>query len=401
MLSGLAIRMAQALKINTEYSPDIMCTEGVGTSPSVVSRESRRRLMWACYVLDAWTGSGPDQLTMLRESDIKIQLPCNERNFGLRIPSVTETLGVGHVLQFLPPAVVPPKPAGNMGIMAYYIRIITLWKRIVKYVWNTIILQALANEDRYINNPEASPAPWLPESEFAALDADMSLWRRELPDFVEYSPDTIYARLDSNQLGGLMLIHSTYHHNYLELYKISMPELFRLHAAPIFPPEHAELLQALQADCYFHARQIARLVAEAAEHGSRLLSDSMLPFFLYDSSRVMLYYVARLLDPDRVDATERVKESIGAVEENARLLRIMAPLFPISESFVSPAPRFGAKMQTVLTTPGRHSRAVALQNSTRVPRYLRGQRPSIRRPLQYPRRRDVSFPILFQVEIAV
>lgn len=199
-------------------------------------------------------------------------------------------------------------------------------------------MYAVANMDRYINNPEAGPGPWLPESEFAALDADMSLWRRELPDFVKYSPDTIYARLDSNQLGGLMLIHCTYHHNYLELYKISMPDLFRLHAVPTFPSEQAELLQALQADCYFHARQIARLVAEAAEHGPRLLSDSLLPFFLYDSSRVMLYYVARLLDPDRVDAEERVREAIAVVEENARLLRTMAPLFPISESFVSLAP---------------------------------------------------------------
>jgi hypothetical protein len=90
--------------------------------------------MWACYVLDAWTGSGVDQLTLLRETDIKIQLPCNERNFGLRIASVTETLGVGHVLQFLPPAIVPPKPAANMGIMAYYIRIVTLWKRVVRFV---------------------------------------------------------------------------------------------------------------------------------------------------------------------------------------------------------------------------------------------------------------------------
>lgn len=134
MLSGLAVRMAHALKINTEYSPDIMCTEQDESAPSVVARESRRRLMWACYVLDAWTGSGVDQLTLLRENDIKIQLPCNERNFGLRIASVTETLGVGHVLQFLPPAIVPPKPAANMGIMAYYIRIVTLWKRVVRSV---------------------------------------------------------------------------------------------------------------------------------------------------------------------------------------------------------------------------------------------------------------------------
>lgn len=134
MISGLAVRMAHALKINAEYNSDILCAESDDSSPSVVSRESRRRLMWACYILDAWSGSGIDQLTLLRENDIKIQLPCNERNFGLRIASVTETLGVGHVLQFLPPSVVPRRPAGNMGIMAYYIRIVTLWKKIVRYV---------------------------------------------------------------------------------------------------------------------------------------------------------------------------------------------------------------------------------------------------------------------------
>jgi hypothetical protein len=117
MLSGLAVRMAHALKINVEASPDVLCSEPNESAPSVVTRESRRRLMWACYVLDAWAGSGIDQLTLLRENDIKIQLPTNERNFGLRIASVTETLGVGHVLQFLPPSVVPRKPSANMGIM--------------------------------------------------------------------------------------------------------------------------------------------------------------------------------------------------------------------------------------------------------------------------------------------
>lgn len=134
MLSGLAVRMAHALKINSEWSPDVLCAHDDAAAPSVASRESRRRLMWACYVLDAWAGSGVEQLTLLREHDIKIQLPCNERNFGLRIPSVTETLAVGHVLQFLPPAVVPRRPAANMGIMAYYVRVVALWKKIVRSV---------------------------------------------------------------------------------------------------------------------------------------------------------------------------------------------------------------------------------------------------------------------------
>lgn len=326
MLSSFAVRMAQALKINNEESADILCTyRGVSVS-SVASRESRRRLMWACYVIDLFTGRGAEQLVMLREKDIEIQLPCNERNFRLGIPSVTETLGTGHVLKFLSPAIVPPKPASNMGIMAHYIRIVALGQRISKYI------------SKYINNPEASPPPWLPESDFSALDAAMTHWRRDLSDFVESSPDTTYARLDSNQLGGLMLIHSTYHHNYLTLYKISMPELFCLTSAPTFPYEHREDLQALQAEAYFHARQIARLLAEAAEHGLRLLSDSVLPLFAYDSSQVMLYYVAQLMDSGRVDAKERLREAVEAVEGNRRLLRMMSPLFPLSNTFVCRPP---------------------------------------------------------------
>lgn len=347
MLSGLAVRMAHALKINTEYNADILCTEMDSNAPSVASRESRRRLMWACYVLDAWAGSGVDQLTLLRENDIKIQLPSNERNFGLRIPSVTETLGVGHVLQFLPPAVVPRRPAANMGIMAYYIRVVTLWKRIV----------------RYVNHLHAGPPPWQAESLFAALDADLSLWRRELPDFVEYTTETIYARLDSNQLGALVLIHCTYHHNYLELYKLTMPDLFKLSEPFIFPPEHQEFLRAAQANCYYHAQQIADILAEAAEHGSRLLSDSLLPFFVYDSSRVMLYYVARLLDPNRPDAEAKMRDAVKAVESNNRVLRMMSTLFPITQSLVRVEKSHTCNRLTD-NCKVRNNRKMAVQNAT-------------------------------------
>ncbi|ODA82648.1 hypothetical protein RJ55_01156 [Drechmeria coniospora] len=311
MISGLAVRMAHALKINAEHNADVLCADHDGAAPTVTSRESRRRLMWACYVLDAWAGSGVDQLTLLRESDIKIQLPSNERNFGLRIPSITETLAVGHVLQFLPPAVVPRRPAANMGIMAYYVRVVALWKRIV----------------RYVNHMQASPPPWLPESPLAALDADLHLWRRELPDFVEYSTETVYARLDSNQLGALVLVHCTYHHNYLELYKMAMPDLFKLPRPFVFPPEHQQHLQAMRLGCFHHASRIAALLADAAEHGTRLLSDSLLPFFLYDSSRATM------------------RAAVEAVESNNRVLRLMSTLFPIAHSLSTTIERWLSKMQ--------------------------------------------------------
>ncbi|KAF4337357.1 nitrate assimilation regulatory nirA [Fusarium beomiforme] len=329
MLSGLAVRMAHALQLNVEFSPDILCAEVNESSPPAVEKESRRRLMWACYILDAWTGSGVDQLTLLREADIKIQLPCNERNFRLRIPCVTETLGVGHVLQFLPPAIVPRRPAANMGIMAYYIRIVTLWKRVVRYV-------------KHLNT---SPPPWLPESDFAALDADLRSWGRHLPEFISYSTDTIYARLESDQLGSLVLLHCTYHHNLLDLYRISMPDLFKLIKPFYFPPNQQEFLQSLQADCFYHAKQIATILAEAVQHGARYLADSLLPCFAYDSSRVMLYYIARLLDLSRPDAETIVVDAINAVESNSKILRTMAALFPLADSLATTTERWLAKIR--------------------------------------------------------
>lgn len=168
--------------------------------------------------------------------------------------------------------------------------------------------------------------------------------------------ETIYARLDSNQLGALVLIHCTYHHNYLELYKLSMPDLFKLPKPLSVPPEHHGFLQSAQANCYYHAQQIADILAEAADHGANLLSDSLLPYFVYDSSRVMLYYVARLLDPSRPDAQAKMDDAIHAVESNRRVLRMMSALFPIAQSLVSlrtsfflPSPLWGSYAHRVAT----------------------------------------------------
>lgn len=91
--------------------------------------------MWACYMLDVWAGSGVDHLTILNEKDIKIQLPCNERQFLLQIPVVTERLGEGQTLDFIPKADLPEKPRDNLGMAAYYVRIVSIWRRVLRYVF--------------------------------------------------------------------------------------------------------------------------------------------------------------------------------------------------------------------------------------------------------------------------
>ena len=134
MLSATSARMAQALQVNLEHSADVLCTQSSHTI-SACSKEARRRLMWSCYVMDSWVGSGVDQLTMLDAQDIKIQLPCHSRNFLLQIPCITETMERGKVLDFLFEDMIPDNPSENMGIMAYFIRLVELRKRVLRSVF--------------------------------------------------------------------------------------------------------------------------------------------------------------------------------------------------------------------------------------------------------------------------
>lgn len=130
MLSGFATRMAHSLQLNLECSDNSASHDGDSVDLLTSYKESRRRLMWACYVLDAWTGSGVDQLTLLPERDIKIQMPCDERSFLLQMPRVTERLDGSQSSNVQ--LSTQQRPTEDMGIMYYYVRLIALWKRVAR-----------------------------------------------------------------------------------------------------------------------------------------------------------------------------------------------------------------------------------------------------------------------------
>jgi hypothetical protein len=132
MLCSISTRMAQALQMNVEYSTDVLCTYS-SDGPSPAARESRRRLMWATYIMDAWVGSGVDQLTLLDESDIKIQLPCTDQGFSRQMPTITETLEPGCILKFLSREILESNPAENMGMAAYFVRLTGYRKRVLRW----------------------------------------------------------------------------------------------------------------------------------------------------------------------------------------------------------------------------------------------------------------------------
>jgi hypothetical protein len=125
MVTGFAVRLAQGLQINVEHSNDNFRT--VNEFPSLSSLESRRRLMWSIYAMDSWVGSGVDELTLVREANIKIRLPCDERDF------ILESVSLQADLELLSSGL-SGSPGPNLDVAGHFLRLVSIRRRVLRYV---------------------------------------------------------------------------------------------------------------------------------------------------------------------------------------------------------------------------------------------------------------------------
>ena len=88
--------------------------------------------MWAVYTMDAWVGSGVDELTLVHDRDMKIQLPCNERNFLFQTPCIVETLQLGKQLPFLTAEARARGPVDSIDLQAQFVRLISIRKQVLR-----------------------------------------------------------------------------------------------------------------------------------------------------------------------------------------------------------------------------------------------------------------------------
>lgn len=73
---------------------------------------------------------------------------------------------------------------------------------------------------RYIKHLDTARAPWLPDSEFAQLDAELRYWYENLPANLQFTPTTLYIRQETSQVGALCALHYAYHQTMCDLYRI-------------------------------------------------------------------------------------------------------------------------------------------------------------------------------------
>ncbi|KAF3764234.1 hypothetical protein M406DRAFT_260426, partial [Cryphonectria parasitica EP155] len=343
MLTGLGVRMAQALQINIESSPDILCRGqtkdknkkkegGVGGGGgqqqqglSPTTREARRRLMWSIYTMDAWVGSGVDELTLLREADVQIQLPCSDHSFDAQRPRIVEALRPGTFLPFVS-AEDRRQQGSNSGaaverldLQAYFIRLVSIRRKVL----------------RFVKHLDQAQPPWLPQSEFAMLQAQLQHWVNHLPDSMRLTRGAIHRRKEASQLGGMLFCHFTYHQTMCDLARIGMRDIFPMRGRLECPPEQASFTKRVQDQCFEHCMAICGLFEEALGHGQEALADTWLSVVAHDSARVVIHCITAGVGSAKEKGEVFKMNAVTAVHSNIRALHAMIPVHSLARPLVS------------------------------------------------------------------
>ncbi|ATY59983.1 Fungal transcriptional regulatory [Cordyceps militaris] len=208
LLSGMVARHVQILQLNLEHDDDTLCASA-GSLPSE-TRESRRRLFWACYLQDALIECGIDQLKLISSDDARLQLPCREEDFLRGRPCVTETLGAGTLLPSAVGARGAREAVDNLDLRAYYIRAMALRSSILRYV-------------KHIDGDE----PWdaLGGSQFQRLEKRLAALERSIPHALRMSSGNIYLYKSSGRLNLYYGLHILLAQTWTDLYRVGVAGL--------------------------------------------------------------------------------------------------------------------------------------------------------------------------------
>ena len=270
---GQAMRMGYALQLHRELDHDPLGRHQIanntaesqkGPKPpelSFTDREIRRRTMWACYLMDTFNSSGTERPSFLNEDYYQIQLPINESHFQMEVPGPTEDLygnvpmpgGKSSSLDTAAANELAAEAKANMGVAAYIVRSVVLWKRIVKYL--------------NLGGKEKDPHPiWDPLSQFATLQRQIQQIKTSLPEDIAYTPANLATHVSERLANQYLFLHIVLAQTSLFLHRFAIP------TTPSHRPHHTYYTSQGMPKQFLTTS--ANIVLESASLISTLIADS-------------------------------------------------------------------------------------------------------------------------------
>ncbi|TLD14187.1 uncharacterized protein PgNI_02659 [Pyricularia grisea] len=288
MLHAVASRFAVALRLNHENPR--LC---------FLAQESRRRLMWAVYMIDTGIAAGHPDFGLWENkapSNIRIQLPCNERNFDFDLPEVTEPLeqpAPG------PDGVIPPM-TDDIGFLALHIRVCLLRSRILQYTKNMI--HGSPTPEQIANLP----------ARFAELESQLGAFASRLPVSFNWSEANVRLRAYSPRLCVFVMTHLLWEQCHIDLYRVAAHSGVSRDALPQtimarIEASHPGFAGICRRQIFEHARAMADMFSLLLTLDGVPVTDMDLPVCLYQCAR-MLYLSLHTSGVEFGITTESVQE---------------------------------------------------------------------------------------------
>ncbi|POS88139.1 hypothetical protein EPUL_000281 [Erysiphe pulchra] len=205
---GMAIRMAFALELHQDLDYDPM-NKDTSEKLGFIDKESRKRIMWACFIMDKLESSGRNKPPFISEDVITIQLPVKEKYFIQGVQERTEYLNekIVNSSSYVADGISDVK--SNMDVAAYLIRVIALWGRISLYVHSSLYSQ-------HENMPQSL------ESIFQSLMEELDTFHETLPEDLKYSMENLSIHNSEGLANQFILLHIYLQQNILFLNRFAI-----------------------------------------------------------------------------------------------------------------------------------------------------------------------------------
>lgn len=309
LISGFITRRVQLLQLNVEHDNDILCQKNQISS---AAKESRRRVLWACYLLDASIECGIDQLRFVSAGDLQIQLPCVEDSFIRNMPCITEMLPVGKTLPFIDKQQVAVASAvENIDMRGHYIRAMAIRSKILRYV-------------KHLDGE----IPWEANgrSQFHNLDKELRDIESSIPVSLKMSTENVYIYKTSSRLNLFFGLHILISQTYSDLYRVGVSRLVFPDTATQWIRKNApeEFVHLCHRVCITKAMYIGSLLRTLWDCHKLSLLDTPYAVHAQICSSVLVTTLASWRDPESMIADFSYRKCEEVLQSNVKILKYLA-----------------------------------------------------------------------------
>ncbi|KAK9327533.1 fungal-specific transcription factor domain-containing protein [Lipomyces starkeyi] len=286
-LSALTARMAFTLRLNYEER-----------KLPFTAQECRRRVMWAIFVVDTFYASGQVDLSVCPIERMQVQLPCNERCFAYEIEVETELLRrpLGQPV------------AGNLGLLAYLIRIFDIRYRIQCFS-RTVVDSGSTSQDSDV--------------QLHSFEQELELFMQQLPETYSFSRKNLALRAPTPQRTSYVMLHIWWHQCYCDLFRFAIPRIRESLPFEVLQKLHPDFISHCQDQCWRHAMSISSIVDSIRKCGGDLfVTDSALSVCLFQTAQIITQLGPSL--PWMLDRGEMESHLQGFID----VLGKLAEIFP-------------------------------------------------------------------------